>query len=228
MDAIQNQLNTGADRILPLLQKALGGVVGVIGSLAFVILVPILTFLFLKDAQRLRESVLSWVPASQRGFADDVLEDVHVLLGQYIRALAMLSIITSIAYLLFFELIRLPYAVLLAVLAAPLEFIPFFGPLIGTVLVLLVALFAGYDHIWWLIVFFAAYRAFQDYWLQPYLMSKEIELHPLVVMFGALAGQQVAGLWGMFLSVPVLATLQIVLIQARKRRERRGIMPVSS
>lgn len=223
---IRDQTALSPERVLPLIQRALGGVASVIGSLSFLILVPILTFLFLKDAANLRESLLSWVPARHRPATDEILQDVHVLLGQYIRALVILSVLTSIVYLIFFEAIRLPYAVLLSALAAPLEFIPFIGPLLGTVLILAVAIFTGYPHIWWILIFFALYRVFQDYALQPYLMSSGVQLHPLAVIFGALAGQQIGGLWGMFLSVPVLAVLRIVLLRLRKIQKRRQLAAV--
>jgi predicted PurR-regulated permease PerM len=222
---VRQQTEVSAERVLPLIQRALGGVASILGSLSFVILVPILTFLFLKDAVTIRESILAWMPRRHRALTDDILADVHFSLGQYIRALVILSILTSVVYLIFFEIVRLPYAVLVSLLAAPLEFIPFIGPLIGTLLILAIAVFTGYEHIWWLLIFFALYRAFQDYALQPYLMSEGVELHPLLVIFGALAGQQLGGLWGMFLSVPVLATLRIVLVQVQKRRKQRDLAP---
>jgi predicted PurR-regulated permease PerM len=224
IETLRTQADSSAERILPLLQRALGGVVGVLGSLGFVILVPILTFLFLKDAEQIRNSILDWVPDRHRKLADEITQDVHVLLGQYIRALVILSVLTSVIYLLFFQSVGLPYAVLLSAIAAPLEFIPFIGPLLGTVVILLVALFTGYAHFWWIVIFFIVYRLFQDYALQPYLMSQGIELHPLVVLFGALAGQQLGGLWGMFLSVPVLATLRIVLVRVQKQQRQRDLI----
>lgn len=218
VQALRGQLDTGAERIGPLLQRAVGGIMGIAGGLLYVIIVPILTFLFMKDADDLRESLLSLAPPERRAFLDGVLQDIHVMLAQYIRALVILSVLTSIIYLIFFSAIGLPYAVLVSMLAAPLEFIPVFGPLIGTLLILAIAIFTGFPHIWWIVIFFAAYRAFQDYILQPYLMSSGVELHPLLVLFGALAGQYLGGLWGMFLSVPVLAILRIMFVRLRRRR----------
>src|SRR5690606_34709195 len=115
-------------------------------------------------------------------------------------------------------------ALLLSALAAPLELIPFIGPLIGTLMILAVAAFTGFPHIWWILIFFGAYRAFQDYVLQPYLMSAGVQLHPLVVIFGALAGQELGGLWGMFLSVPVLAALRILLVRVQRRRKQEELV----
>jgi predicted PurR-regulated permease PerM len=218
LEALRVQLDAVAGKIVPLLQQALGGILGLAGSLLFVIIVPILTFLFLKDSDKLRESLLSWVSRERQPVVDDVMQDIHIMLAQYMRALVTLSVATSIAYLIFFSAIGLPYALLVSVLAAPLEFIPVFGPLIGTLLILAIAIFTGFPHVWWIVIFFAAYRLFQDYVLQPHLMSSGIELHPLLVLFGALAGESLGGLWGMFLSVPVLAILRIVVVRLHRRR----------
>jgi predicted PurR-regulated permease PerM len=225
VELIQSQLDTAAEKLLPLLQKALGGVLGIASSLLFVVLVPILAFLFLKDAEEIRGTLLTWVPAERRVMVDSVVQDIHVMLVQYIRAIVILSIATAITYMVFFSAIGLPYAVLVSVLAAPLEFIPVFGPLTAAIIIIVVALVTGYPHVLWILVFFLAYRMFQDYVLQPYLMSSGVELHPLLVLFGALAGESVGGLWGMFLSVPVLAILRIVIVRVM-RTQRSKLSPV--
>ena len=219
--AITEQLNVGAERVLPLLQRAATHIGSVVGSLTFIILVPILTFLMLKDAVTLRESVLSIVPTERRPVMDDMFEDLNGMMAHYIRALVILSAVTSVAYMTLFELIGLPYGVLLALVAAPLEFIPFIGPLLGASIVVVVAMLTGFPHVWWVVLFFILYRLFQDYVLQPYLMSSGVELHPVVVIFGALAGEQLAGVWGMFLSVPVMASLRVMYVHLRRAQDRR-------
>ena len=68
-------------------------------------------------------------------------------------------------------------------------------------------------------------RLFQDYVLQPHLMSAGVALHPLWVIFAVLAGEQVAGVAGMFLSIPVLATLRVVVVRVRKSRDQTKSVP---
>ena len=58
----------------------------------------------------------------------------------------------------------------------------------------------------------------QDYVLSPYLMSKGVQLNPMLVLFGVLAGDQIAGVLGMFLSVPLLAILRVLFIRLRRVR----------
>ncbi len=54
--------------------------------------------------------------------------------------------------------------------------------------------------------------------MSPYLMSKGVQLNPMLVLFGVLAGDQIAGVVGMFLSVPVLAMLRVIFVRLRRAR----------
>jgi len=77
-------------------------------------------------------------------------------------------------------------------------------------MVLGVAFLAGYKHLLWLLVFLLVWRGIQDYVSSPRILGKTLELHPLAVLFGVFAGGEVAGVIGVFLSIPVLATLRIL------------------
>ncbi|MGH9663127.1 MAG: AI-2E family transporter, partial [Bryobacteraceae bacterium] len=86
-----------------------------------------------------------------------------------------------------------------------------------------VTLFSGYQHLVWLLIFLVLYRMFQDYALSPYLMSSGVEIHPLLVLFGVLAGEQLGGVPGMFFSVPVMAALRVIYLRLAKERDRRRV-----
>jgi predicted PurR-regulated permease PerM len=220
-DAVRQQLEASAKEAAPLLSSVGRQILSLIGNLGFVILIPILSFFFLKDGAELRRKALDFVEGPRREFIDDVLSDVHLLLGQFMRALVMLSLATLLFYGLFFQLIGVPYGALLAGLAAALEFIPVLGPLTAAVTIVLVAALSGHASlILWVLLFLGGYRLFQDYVLQPYLMSSGVALHPLWIIFGALAGEQIAGVPGMFLSIPALATLRVVVVRIQKARGR--------
>ncbi|MGD1096876.1 MAG: AI-2E family transporter [Bryobacteraceae bacterium] len=80
------------------------------------------------------------------------------------------------------------------------------------------AAFTGYPHLLWIVIFLVVYRIFQDYVLSPYLMSSGVEIHPMLVLFGVLAGEQLAGIPGMFFSVPIMAALRVIYVRLRKGR----------
>ncbi len=214
ISTVQQQLASHSRDILAWLPNAALGVIARAGNLIFFILVPILSFFFLKDGREMLNSAVGILAAgARRDMVERIAADLHVLLAQYMRALVLLGVVASLSYGLFFSLVGVPYGILLAAVAFPLEFIPMVGPLVGATIVLLVAGLSGSHHLLGIFVFLLAFRFLQDYVVSPQLLSTGMKLHPLLVIFGVLAGGSVAGIAGCFLSVPVLATLRIVYRQ---------------
>jgi predicted PurR-regulated permease PerM len=220
LSVVRTAIEEHYQEILQTLPQAILKGLSAAANLVFLVIVPILSFFFLKDGRGMQRSIVAQVgDSNSRGVLGDIASDLNVLLAQYMRALVLLGLAASVSYGLFFAALGVPYAVLLAALAFPLEFIPMLGPLTASIIILLVAGFGGYPHLWVLVAFLAAYRIFQDYVLSPHLMSSGMELHPLLVIFGVFAGEQIAGIAGAFLSVPVMAVLR--MIYARLERGRR-------
>jgi predicted PurR-regulated permease PerM len=124
-----------------------------------------------------------------------------------------MGVVASVTYGIFFSLLGIPYGILLAAITFPLEFVPLVGPLTGAAIILLVAGLSGSHHLLMLLAFLVGFRFFQDYVVSPHFLSSGMKLHPLLIIFGVLAGGSLAGVAGSFLSVPVLATLRIVYRQ---------------
>jgi predicted PurR-regulated permease PerM len=222
---LREQIMQGSSGILSELPKAGLKVLSVATHLIDVIIVPILSFFFLKDGRRIRDQLVElFGDGPKRDLLEDLLADVNVLLAQYMRSLLTLCTATFISYSIFFSVMRVPYAVLLAFLAFTLEFIPMIGPLAAAVIIITVAGLSGAS-VLAVIIFLSAYRLFQDYFLSPHVMGAGLELHPLAVLFGVFAGAEVAGIPGAFLSVPILALVRIFYVRLRKARVRTQLTP---
>lgn len=190
-------------------------------DLIFFVLVPVLAFFFLKEGRAIRTPVVrllgSGNPARQE-LLESVAGDLDLLLGRYMRALVTLAAIAFCCYGIFLALMKIHYAILLAAVGGPLEFIPMIGPFVAFILILLAAgLTAPYKLIW-TFLFLIVFRLSQDYFVSPKIMSKQIKLHPLLVILGVLAGGEIAGVAGAFLSVPIMATLRVIYIHLMGRR----------
>jgi len=223
---VRTELHGGAAAALPLAQRIGTGVLQVAGDLLFVVLVPILAFLFILSGPRIREA-LERIFARQ-AVGQRIVDDLDHLLGRYIRALLLLSVAAFAAYAAFLASIGVPYALLLAAVAALLEFIPVFGPLLSALVILIVAGLADYPHLLWILFFIIGYRIFQDYVLGPRLMGAGVGVHPILVLFGLLAGAEVAGVPGIFLSVPAIAAVLIIgrhVLRARgKSKDEKAVL----
>ncbi len=212
IDILRSQLSGLDEKVLPMLTAAGSQVVAGLGSLLTAVLIPILSFFFLKDGREMRNALVE-AAGSNANFVSGILDDLHDLLAQYIRALVLLAMATLLFYTIFLQSIGVPYPILLAGIAAILEVIPVVGPLTASGVILLVAGVNGFPHMLWIFVFLVVYRVFQDYVLNPYLMSAGVDVPPLLVLFGVLAGEQIAGVAGMFFSVPVIAALRILMVR---------------
>jgi predicted PurR-regulated permease PerM len=204
----RTELQGGAAAALPLAQRIGAGVLQVAGDLLLLVLIPILAFLFTLAGPEIRQMVERSL--ARRAIDQSIVDDLDNLLGRYIRALLLLSVAAFAAYAVVLASIGVPYALLLATIAALLEFIPVFGPLLSALAIILVAGLAGYPHLIWILIFIVGYRIFQDYVLGPRLMGTGVGVHPILVLFGLLAGAEVAGVPGIFLSVPAIAAVLII------------------
>jgi predicted PurR-regulated permease PerM len=209
---------------VPVLQQMGTRILNGLSQIVPAILVPILAFFFLKDAAFIRKSLLGTVEDGQdRTTLSLILDDVHEVLRNYIRALVLLSVAAFCAWAIFLSVLQYPYELLLAGLAGLLEFIPVVGPAAALVIMCLVLIVSGSHGVLWIVIFWACFRIFQDYVLNPYLMSSGIELHPLLILFGVLAGEDLGGIPGMFFSIPLLAILRVGFNHLKKSHTRRTL-----
>jgi predicted PurR-regulated permease PerM len=216
---VEEELSSGGEQVLPYIKGLGGQLVSGAKYALYLVLIPILAFFFLKDGAAIRdEFVTALVEERRRPVIDNILEDINLLLGEYIRALVLLAVASFTANSLFLAFSGAPYAVLLAGLAGLGEFIPVVGPAAGGLIIVLVTGLSGYSHVLLYLLFWVLWRMVQDYVLSPYLMSKGVQLNPMLVLFGVLAGDQIAGVLGMFLSVPLLAILRVLFVRLRRVR----------
>jgi predicted PurR-regulated permease PerM len=192
-------------------QQATASVLKWLAGAWVIVLIPVFAFFILKDVERFTSTTIWRLGhGRRRGMWWGIAEDLHLLLGQYVRALLLLAMITFVAWSVAFLAAGVPYALVLAGVGGALEFIPVIGPLTAGVVAIGVCLFAGYDHPWLLAVFILVWRGIQDYAVNPLVMARGIDIHPALVIVGVLAGGEIAGVAGMFLSVPVIAAARIV------------------
>ena len=192
------------------------------------IVVPILAIFFLKDGRGFSEVGLALVQSRpQREFLQDVLADLNQMLAQFIRAQLELAALSLVVYISFMSATGVPYALVLGTAGGMMEFIPVVGPLVAGVVIMAVAILMSYPHWLVLLIFLIGWRLIQDYVVSPRIMGKSMELHPLAAIFGVLAGGEIAGVLGVYLSIPVMASLRIVWRRWRLYAEKKRFGPLN-
>ena len=228
-DSFQTQLN---DRINAILDSAgtfittlFGlGAIYLIGFLPWLVLIPILAFFFLKDAQLFRVALLRVVPVGDwRSRVESILSDVNNTLVAYTRAQIISCVWIGFVCTIGFYLIGNDYALLLGILAGVFELVPLLGPLTIAVLATVIA---GFESGWqslWTVIFLGLLRISQDYFVYPRIVREGIHLHPLAVILSVLAGEQVAGIAGVFIAIPIVALATVLYKHILQHTDSRGL-----
>jgi predicted PurR-regulated permease PerM len=208
---VERLARTHMGAIIGYAQQATAALLKWLAGAWVIVLIPVLAFFILKDAEHFTSAVISGLSQrGHRGVGWGIAEDLHLLLGQYVRAQVLLAMITFVIWAVVFLAAGVPYALVLAAIGGALEFIPVIGPLAAGVLAVGVSMLGGYAHPWLLAAFVLLWRGIQDYACVPLVMGRGIEIHPALIVVGVLAGGEIAGVAGMFLSVPVIAAVRIV------------------
>jgi len=226
--ALQTFLVSHRDDLIALAQRVGLRVADVAKDAWLVIVVPILAVFFLKDGKSFSEVGLSFVHTKpQREFLIGVREDINQMLAHFIRAQLTLALFSFVVYLSFMSIARVPYALVLGTAGGIMEFIPVVGPLVAAMVILGVSLLLSYHHWLILVIFLGVWRLIQDYVVSPRIMGRSMELHPLAALFGVLAGGEIAGVLGVYLSIPVMASLRIVWRRSRLYAEKKRFGPLN-
>jgi len=177
---------------------------------AELLVIPILAIFFLSDGENLANQVIHLVSTRENHTAMRSLADeLHVMLQRYIRAKVILGGLSLTYCSVAMLLLRFPNAIVLGVLAGILEFIPVAGWMTAAV-VIVTAGALSHAHWIWMLALLIVWRILMDYAIAPRVMGHELEIHPLLAIFTLMVGGAVGGIVGIYLSVPLVATLRVV------------------
>lgn len=229
-EEVQAKLNEQAISLGERITTGFGSfVISSIVYLPWFVIVPIFSFFFLKDANSFRLAVLRLFPAGRwRMRTESVLQDVNTTLAAYTRAMLLSCLLIGTICTIGFYVIGLKFALLLGILAAIFEFVPLLGPL--TIALISVATAAFSDDPWkalYTAIFLIVLRITHDYVTYPRIVRGGIHLHPVVIILSVLAGEQVAGIPGVFMSIPIVAIATVIYRNAmeHKRDSERSMTP---
>ncbi len=206
-------------------REATSGIVGWLAYLPWLVLIPILGFFLLKDADDFRHSALEMLPRGRlRWRGDEFFQDVNSTLAAYIRAQLTACLLIGVICSVGFYLLGVPYSLLFGVIAGLLEFIPLAGPLVVAILVAIISSFYSVSKVVGVLIFLGVLRVIHDYAIYPRIIGQGIHLHPLAVVLAILCGEELAGLAGIFLAIPVVAIISVTYRHWREHRGSQGLV----
>jgi predicted PurR-regulated permease PerM len=190
-----------------------------IGMLTSIVLIPVITFFFLRDWDLLVGRVASMIPRDHIDTVTRLARESSDVLGGFLRGQFLVMIILGVMYGVGLWAVGLDLGILIGIVAGLLTFVPYLGPTSGVVLGVLAALmqYGDWKHIAGVLAVFGIGQLIESYWLTPKLVGDRIGLHPVAVIFAVLAGGQLFGFLGMLLALPMAAVVNVLLRYAHER-----------
>ncbi|HEV7164764.1 MAG TPA: AI-2E family transporter [Gammaproteobacteria bacterium] len=193
------------------------------GRMVFVILmnlllVPVVTFYWLRDWDIFKARVAELLPRDQAGYIERLVRECEGVLAAFFRGQLLVMICLSAIYSVGLAIVGLENAVAIGVIAGLLGFVPYLGITTGVILALLSAVLQGGDWLpLWVLVVFAVGMGLEGMVLTPRLVGGRIGLHPVMVIFAILAGGRLFGFVGVLMALPVAAACMVFARHLRDR-----------
>jgi predicted PurR-regulated permease PerM len=194
-----------------------------LSTVGWTLLVLFLSFYLVKDHDQLFQTILTLTPETYQGDVLRLSQELQLTWNAFLRGQLVLSGVVGSIIFIIALILNLPNALLLAIIASLMEFVPTIGPILAAVPSILIALFqsnaswvGGMMSPFWFAVLIAGIYGLvfqvENYYLVPRIIGHRLKLHPLVVILGALAGASIAGVLGILLAAPTLATARLFIM----------------
>ncbi|MFC4404028.1 AI-2E family transporter [Gracilibacillus xinjiangensis] len=208
MDAFLNEMETDlADRITALMKN----ITVLFDMFVMLAVIPILTFYFLKDYEKLQQSILRIIPAKYQAFTKNLADKMEDSFGQYIRGQILVCFLVGLLSFFLLKWIGMKYALLLAVIIGLTNFIPYFGPIIGAVPALLIAFTVSPNMVWYVLLIVMVVQLAEGNLLSPFIVGKSMHIHPVYLILTLFIAAKIAGVVGMILAIPLLAVGRVAV-----------------
>jgi predicted PurR-regulated permease PerM len=199
-----------------LLATAVGATASTVGML---VLVLVMGYYLARDFGTIDDALLGLIPGPYREDFHKLLDDTGRVWQAFLRGQVILALAMGVSSAVVFGALGLRFALGLGLIAGLMEFVPLFGPIIAGLLAVLVALFQASN--WWsltplvyaLVVLAGAVllQQLENNVLVPRIIGHSLNLHPLIVLLAALSGGILAGVLGILLAAPTVATMRMWL-----------------
>lgn len=176
-----------------------------------IIMSPFILFYFLRDSGKMKEGLLKRLPTRMRRPILRVLGDINKQLAGYVQGQVTVAIVIGIMFTIFFNIIGLRYAATFGIIAGFLNMIPYLGSFLAIVPVVIMGVVQGPIMLIKVLITFVVEQTIEGRFVSPLVLGSKLSIHPITIMFILLTSGSMFGVWGVFLGIPVYASIKVVV-----------------
>ncbi len=209
INSIQNALGQMGQGIL---SYSVSSITRLVTLLVYTILVPIMVFFMLKDADKLLNWLENWLP-EKRPIMAQIWQEMNGQLANYIRGKTLEIVIVTISSYAVFSLLDLNYSVLLAFITGLSVIVPYVGATVVAIPVFLAGLFQWglSSDLYQVMIAYTILQILDGNLLVPLIFSETVNLHPLAIIAAILVFGGIWGFWGVFFAIPLATFLKAII-----------------
>lgn len=179
-------------------------------SLVSLAIVPIVTYYFLVDGDLIYNKLLLILPTDKRIIAKRVISHIDKVLSRYIVSQLLLSLIIGALTFVILIIIDVKFALLLGIFNGILNIVPYFGPIIGGVPAIFIALMESPNKALWTLIAIFLIQQIEGNILSPKITGDSTNMHPIIIIVLLLVGEKLGGLIGMIVAVPIGVIVKVI------------------
>ena len=208
---LEDAINSVMGFLASVVRNLLNSTVQMVANLVGLVVVPFLAFYFLKDWRQLCHMITDLFTPGARPKVSHVLARIGVAISGYVEGLWKLSLLSALSVTIVLLILGVPYPLVFGLIALVAETIPVIGPMISAIPAIFVAYTATTPNTALLLaVFYIIYYTMDSQMLQPIVMGKKINLHPVVILLALMIGGKLFGILGMLFAMPVAAVYRVL------------------
>ncbi|WP_246147003.1 AI-2E family transporter [Bacillus massilioanorexius] len=223
-DSLGKKLMEFLNKLPDMLTNGVVGIFGFVTNITITIVtVPILLFYMFKDGHKFPNAISKFFPNAYRQQGLETVKDVGNTLSAYISGQVTVASIVGILSLIGYLIIDVPYALLMALIVAVTNIIPYVGPILGGAPAVIIALFDSPFQALLVVIVITVAQQIEGNFLSPLILGKSLDIHPATVIILLLVAGNIAGVVGMVLAVPTYAVVKTIVssvnrfLEARKK-----------
>ena len=207
MDKIYDKID---NLMAEILNKLFDGALNIGQDLLSAAVIPIISYYFMADSDIIFNKALIMFPIKSRRIIKNILQDIDKVLGKYIVGQLLLSVIIGVFTFIILFTLKVDFPVLLSILNAFFNIIPYFGPIFGAVPAVIMGFIKSTKAGIYTIIFLYLLQLIEGNIISPKVTGNSVSMHPLLVIILLLLGGQIGGFIGMIIAVPVGVIVKII------------------
>ncbi|MFA5535608.1 MAG: AI-2E family transporter [Bacillota bacterium] len=216
-NALRNQIDLALLQleliVIGAIAQVVNGIISVFTHALSIIIAPVLAYYVLRDQKLISERFLSFFPVNWAEKLVKLWREIDVQLNCFIKGHLLVAVLVGIGTSIGFLIINLDFPFLLGLIVGITEIIPYFGPVIGAIPALGIALLDSKIKALYALVLMVTIQQLESNILTPRIIGSRIGLHPLLVILALFLGGKIFGIIGLLLAIPMILILRVFWLQ---------------